>query len=92
MKKKVQIMSVVIAAAMLSSCGMVQPVAATSHPIGPKTGYAKATTVLGVFHIKGDAGILKACRNGGITEISTVEKSYANYFFWQRTICIVNGK
>lgn len=34
----------------------------------------------------------KACRNGDITEISTVEKSYANYFLWQRTICIVNGK
>ena len=51
---------------------------------------ATFTAVLGVFHINADAGILKACRNGGITEISTVEKSYANYFFWQRTICIVN--
>lgn len=92
MKKKGTFIITMCAAAMLSSCGMVQPVAATSNPIGPKTGYAKATTVLGVFHINADAGILKACRNGGITEISTVEKSYANYFLWQRNICIVNGK
>lgn len=92
MKKMIRMAAMAAGLAVFSGCGMVQPVAATSHPIGPKTGYAKATTVLGVFHINGDAGILKACRNGGITEISTVERSYANYFFWQRTICIVNGK
>ncbi|HQY04138.1 MAG: hypothetical protein IPH00_16645 [Flavobacteriales bacterium] len=92
MKKSLKMFVLAMGAMAFTSCGMVLPVAATSNPVGPKTGKAKATTVLGVFHVHGDAGILKACRNGEITEISTVELSQANYFFWQRTICTVNGK
>lgn len=74
---------VFIAAVMfLASCSFTAPVTATSNPVGSKVGQASTTQVLGFFFDGGDASIQTAARNGGITEISTVDfKSTAGFLF-----------
>jgi hypothetical protein len=59
--------------AMMSSCALTLPVTATSNPVGSKVGTAKATGYLGAIFLNQDASIQKAAKNGGITEISTVD-------------------
>ena len=86
--------SVLVAAAvafMFASCSITTPVAATSNPVGTKVGKAKATSVLGIS-IAGDASLQRACKEGGITKVSTVDLKRANYLLWQRTVCIVGGE
>ncbi len=59
--------------AFMSSCSLTLPVTATSNPVGQKVGTAKATGYLGVLFFDADASIQTAAKNGGITEISTVD-------------------
>ncbi|PKR81063.1 hypothetical protein CW751_05625 [Brumimicrobium salinarum] len=59
--------------AMLASCSLTMPVNATSNPVGDKVGTAKATGFLGILFFDADASISTAAKNGGITEISTVD-------------------
>lgn len=58
---------------MLSACSITMPVAATSNPVGSKVGRAKATTLFGYLAFNADASIQSAAKNGGITEIATVD-------------------
>lgn len=75
MKKVLALLA--LTALFAASCSYYQPVAATSNPIGPRTG--EATTLL-IFMIPiGEAGILKAARNGGIGKISTVDTKAVMY-------------
>jgi len=60
-------------AAMISSCSLTLPVAATSNAVGSKVGTSKATGYLGVLFFNADASIRTAAKNGGITKISTVD-------------------
>jgi len=64
--------------AMMSSCALTLPVNATSNPVGDKVGTAKATGYLGVLFFNADASIRTAAKNGGITEISTVDIKQTN--------------
>lgn len=57
---------------LFSSCSMTLPVTATSNPLGPKTGIATGTTVLGLS-FGADASIASAAKAGGISRISTVD-------------------
>lgn len=59
--------------AFMSSCSLTLPVTATSNPVGQKVGTAKATGYLGILFFDADASIQSAAKNGGITEISTVD-------------------
>ncbi|GAA0878129.1 hypothetical protein GCM10009119_10970 [Algoriphagus jejuensis] len=59
--------------AMMSGCALTTPINATSNPLGPKVGTAKATGFLGIIFFDGDASIRTAAKNGGITKISTVD-------------------
>jgi hypothetical protein len=78
MLKKVTFVAAIAAASLLmSSCSIVTPLAATSNPIGKKIGTAKAKIILGLY-FGADHSILKACQNGGITKISTVDVKYKN--------------
>jgi len=65
--------AVTLAVALLSSCSLTVPVAATSNAIGKKVGTAVATGYLGVLFLNQDASIRTAAKNGGITKISTVD-------------------
>jgi len=60
---------------VLAGCTTVAPLAATSNPLGNKVG---SSTVFYLFSflplpLSGDRGIAKAARDGGITNISTVD-------------------
>ena len=63
---------------MVSSCALTMPVNATSNPVGNKVGSAKATGYLGILFFNADASIQTAAKNGGITEISTVDIKTTN--------------
>ena len=74
MLKKMRIFFVLVAiTAMMSSCALTLPVNATSNPVGEKVGTSKATGYFGVLFFDADASIRTAAKNGGITEISTVD-------------------
>jgi hypothetical protein len=66
------------ASAMLTSCSLTLPVAATSNTVGSKVGTAKGTGYLGILFFNADASIKTAAKNGGITKISTVDIKQSN--------------
>jgi hypothetical protein len=79
--------------AMLSSCSITLPVAATSNPVGAKVGSATAPVFLGVFVFDGDASIKSAAKNGGITKISTVDmKQFTILNIYSTYTTIVTGE
>jgi len=72
-KKITTICATFVMVALLSSCSLTLPVTATSNAVGSKVGTSKATGYLGVLFFDADASIKTAAKNGGITEISTVD-------------------
>lgn len=78
MRKLKTIFTLLAIVAMMSSCSLTLPVTATSNPVGEKVGTAKATGYLGVLFFDADASIRTAAKNGGITEISTVDIKQGN--------------
>ena len=62
----------------ISACSITVPVAATSNPVGSKTGKQKATTFLYILSFGQDASIMSAAKNGGISKISTVDQKQGN--------------
>ena len=78
MRKLKTIFTLLAIVAMMSSCSLTLPVTATSNPVGEKVGSAKATGFLGVLFFDADASIRTAAKNGGITEISTVDIKQGN--------------
>ncbi len=72
-KKITTIIALIITMGVLSSCSLTLPVTATSNPVGSKVGIATATGYFGVLFFDQDASIQQAAKNGGITEISTVD-------------------
>ena len=79
MINKIKTMFLLLAiTAMVSSCALTMPINATSNPVGNKVGSAKATGFLGILFFNADASIQTAAKNGGITEISTVDVKTTN--------------
>ncbi len=69
------------------------PIAVTDNPVGSKTGTAEDCTYFFIFGDASDANILQACRNSGITKISTVDYQMHNHMFiWQTYTCVVSGE
>jgi len=66
-------LSLVAITAIISSCSITLPVAATSNPVGSKVGTATATGYLGILFFGADASIQTAAKKAGITKISTVD-------------------
>lgn len=79
------------AAALMSSCALTLPVAATSNPVGSKVGTARATRVM-LWWVAGDASIQSAAKNGGITRISTVDVKSSRGLFSRSIQTIVTGE
>lgn len=77
----------------LTSCAVTLPVSATSNEVGGnKVGMSKATGYLNVLWFDQDASIQKAAKQGGITEISTVDLKKTNLLGIIQTYeCIVTG-
>ncbi len=93
MTKKMKFAAGLIAAvALMSSCSITTPLAATSNPIGKKVGTAKATIVFGLC-FGGNHGVEAAAKNGGITKVSTVDVRYFNVLYiFQTNKTIVTGE
>jgi TRL-like protein family len=83
----------VLTTAVLSSCSLTLPVAATGNAVGSKVGTASATGFLSVLFFGGDASIRTAAKNGGISKISTVDLKQTNVLGLVSTFeCIVTGE
>jgi hypothetical protein len=77
--RKIQIvLGSLVSAALLSSCSITLPVAATSNQIGNKVGKSSGSCFLTAFCFGVDASIQTAARNGGISKISTVDYTQKN--------------
>ena len=94
MKRLTQMFAVVAVGALLSSCNITLPVAATSNPVGGKVGKSSGSCYLSpylCFNV--DASIMTAAKNGGISKISTVDYKYTNLAGIIHTHeCIVTGE
>lgn len=62
---------------MTSCITLTIPVAATSHPVGPKVGTSTSSVILGLVST-GEGGIKAAAASAGITKISTVDLKTRN--------------
>jgi len=85
--------AVIVAAAALTSCSCIYPVAATSNPVGSKCGEATAVTFLGVITLDGDCSINAAAKQGGIKKISHVDQKVTSILgVYGTTTTIVYGE
>lgn len=81
------------ATAMLASCSLTLPVAATSNPVGSKVGTATATGFFHVLFFGADASIQTAAKNGNISKISTVDLKMTDVLGILTSYeCIVTGE
>ncbi len=89
---KFKALFIVLYALVLTACSITQPIAATSNPIGSKTGKSTGTCILYIC-INADASITSAAKNAGISKISTVDYRTTNFLgLIQRHECIVTGE
>lgn len=94
MKKYFLVLSLVLlCAALFVSCTTVAPFDATSNPVGQKVGEASASYLFGIIPLgSSDTGIQKAAKNGGISEISTVDVKTMEGIFVRKVTTVVTGK
>lgn len=92
MKKGVSLLVAAVVLMMALSCTTVIPFAATSNPVGSKTGEAKVTLLFNIIPLGGsDAGIHTAAKEGGISKISTVDAKVFWWFFGTTFTTVVTG-
>ncbi len=72
MRKVVVAALSVLAILCMVSCSTVSPVAGATGAVGEKTGEATQTFILG-YPLDGEGGIMQAAKNGGITNVGTVD-------------------
>jgi hypothetical protein len=93
MKKIYQIVSVIAAAAILSSCSVTNPVTASAAPIGNKVGTSNTLVLFGTLHLNKNYGVAEAARNGKIKGgVATVDVKTTNYLFFVKKELIVTGE
>ncbi len=78
-----------LVALVVAPGGYSLPIAATENPIGSKIGEAQDHTYFFIFGDSSDASIYNACKNGGITKISTVDYKMKNLMFIKQTYTVV---
>jgi hypothetical protein len=92
MKKLLFVVGLVLLASVLVGC-FTTPVAATSNPVGSKTGSASCMYVLNIFPLGDwDTGIYKAAKNGGISRISTVDSKLQFFYVVSIVTTVVTGE
>jgi hypothetical protein len=60
-------------ALLLTSCDATSPLMVTNNKIGSKVGKASGTCYLWAICLGADWSLQKACENGGITKVATVD-------------------
>nr|AGS52921.1 hypothetical protein [uncultured bacterium contig00019] len=88
--KKVFILVAIMAIALAGCVSVNLPAAVGDGTVGPKTGQASGSVILGMFG-NVDAGIVAAARNGGITNVGTVDVEVSGGFFITTYTTTVTG-
>jgi hypothetical protein len=83
---------IIVTSLFMVSCGISGPLFVTDNPTGSKVGMAKSKFFFGFPIDGGDLSIKKACENGGITKVSTVDITVENGFFMTWYIVVVTGE
>lgn len=84
--------ALVAVATIFTSCSISGPILVTDNE-SQKKGVAEFDVILGIFRpMKADISIAKAAKNGGITEVSTVDYEVESKFFKTTYKTIVTGK
>jgi len=92
MNSLIKVLVLLLLIATLFSCTTINsPVAATSNELGPLVGQSTGFLVFG-FLGNVDAGIQKACQDGKILHISTVDFEVSYRLFGIRYTCTVTGR
>jgi NADH:ubiquinone oxidoreductase subunit 2 (subunit N) len=92
MKKLLFVIALVLLASVFVGC-FTTPIAATSNPVGSKTGSASCMYVLSIFPLGDwDTGVYKAAKNGGISRISTVDSKMQFFYIVSIVTTVVTGE
>ena len=75
-------------ALLLSSCTIMHQVTVTNNAVGTKTGVSKGHT----FSKDLDITAEKACKNGGITKIGTMEFTATQILFFVKYKTVITGE
>ncbi len=73
---------------MMASCTLAHQVTLTNNPVGSKTGEAKGWS----FSKDLDITAEKACQNGGITKIGTMEFKATSFIFVMKYSTTITGE
>jgi hypothetical protein len=93
MKKVYQIISVIAASAILTSCSVTSPVTASAAPIGNKVGTSSTTVLFGTWYLNKNYSVAEAAHNGKIKGgVATVDVKTTNYFLFLKKELIVTGE
>lgn len=92
----------IIAVALVSSCALTRPYAVTNNEIGNKKGVSKTTVIFGqsagdqlatgMFVTNKNFGVIEAAKKGGVKVIGCVDVKTTNYVFFQKVEVIVTGE
>jgi hypothetical protein len=83
-----KIIGVAAVAIMLSSCTVFHSITVTNNDVGTKTGVAKGKS----FQADNDVTAEKACKNGGIKKIGTMEIKMKYFLFFTSTTTTITGE
>jgi len=91
--KKIAIAFAAAATLALASCSTIEPVCATSNPVGKKVGEATGKFLFGSLPMGNcDYSIATAAKNGGIKQISTVDLKAGSSGIFTTLTTIVTGE
>lgn len=88
-------------AALMTSCSVTMPVAATNNPIGSKKGSSKTGIIFGMatpdnlgvgLVLNKNYGVIEAAKKGKIERLATVDLKVTNYIFFTKAEIIVTGE
>lgn len=95
MKNLKYVLSVAVAAILLSSCTITTPYAVTDAPVGSKKGSSSTTVIFGTIQTNKNFGIAEAAKKGKITGgVATVDQKLSLVFplFFYKKELIVTGE
>ena len=80
-----KILSILCISALMCSCMVTTPVAATNNSLGSKVGVSEG-------NIFKPASVSEAAKNGGVTSIATVDKKVYSFNIFGKYSYIVTGE
>ena len=75
----------------LASCSSHRPITATSNKVGAMKGEACSRNILFIIPLSNNESIYKAAKDGGITEISTVDRETFVSLIYNSFCTVVHG-